>query len=215
MNKRAAGFTLLELMVVLIIIGTVLGVAIPRIDQALDVDLKSAMRKFGGAVKFTFNEAVIRQSMLRLNVDMDTEEYFLSVLAVNNQTGEFVEMPSEFVNHEKLPDGVFFRDIQTPHNPDKTSVGQEFIVAYPTGYVESGVVHIGSRDGRMFTLQVKPLTGKVIILDGDIDFANLSPLTVQSNGTTTTNAFTGSGGWGKGKGKNQGSSSSSGSGTSQ
>jgi hypothetical protein len=206
MKKRSAGF----------IIGTVLGIAIPRIDQALEVDLKSSLRKFGGAVKYSFNEAVIRQTVLRLNVDLDTQEYYLSVLAVNNQTGEFVELPSEFVDHEKLPDGVFFKDIQTPHNPDKTTVGQEFIVAYPTGYVEPGVVHIASRDGRVFTLQVKPLTGKVIILDGDVDFANLAPLSVQSNGTTSTNAFAaGNGtGWGKGNGKKS-TSSGSGSGTSQ
>jgi len=206
MIKRTAGFTLLEILVVLIIIGTVVGIAIPRLNDVFEVDLKSTIRKFAGTAQFCFNESVIRQTPIRLNLSFDSQEYYLSYLATNGSTGEFVELPSTFVDHEQMPDGVFFLDVATPHNPDKTSVGEEFVIFYPTGYVEPAVVHISTRDGRVWTLLFKSMTGKVVVYDRQIDFMDLQNNVIQPTGTTSAN------GNGSGWGRKKKSSSSSGSG---
>lgn len=182
MRQRSAGFTLLEIMVVIIIIGTVMAIAIPKMNDLFEVNLKSTIRKLAGAIQFCFNESVIKQTPLRLNFDLVTGEYWLSYLAVNGQTGEFVDAPNEIIEHEQLPSGVFIKDMATPHSPEKRSEGVDFISFYPTGFAEKAVLHLASRDGRVFTLVVKSMTGRLTVYDREIDFVDLGP---QVAGTTS------------------------------
>jgi len=173
---RRRGFTLLELMVVLVIIGTVMTIAIPRMSDMFEVTLKSAMRKLAGAVQFCFNESVIKQTPLRLNFDPLTGEYWLTYLATQGNTGEFVVAENDVFEHDQLPNGVFFIDIVTPHDIEKRVEGDDIYIGfYPTGFAERGVIHLGSQDGRQYTLLIKPLNGKVIVFEGYVDFADLSP----------------------------------------
>jgi general secretion pathway protein H len=187
MPRRAAGFTLLEVMVVLIIIATIMAIAIPRVNDLFEVNLKSSIRKLGGAIQFCFNESVIRQTPLRLNVNLDTGEYWLSYMTTQGSTGEFLEVPSDIVQRERLPEGIFFKSLTTPHNLEKRTEGEDFITFFPTGFVEATVLHLGARDGRAFTVLVKSLTGRIAVYDREIDFADLGP---QVGGAGTTAGLT-------------------------
>jgi prepilin-type N-terminal cleavage/methylation domain-containing protein len=175
MRQRSAGFTLLEIMVVIIIIGTIMAIAIPKMNDMFETNLKSTIRKLAGAVQFCFNESVIKQTPLRLNFDLVTGEYWLSYLSVNGQTGEFVDTPNEMFDHQKLPSGVFLKDMATPHSQEKRTEGTDFISFFPTGYAEKAVLHLSSRDGRVFTLVVKSMTGRLTVYDREIDFVDLGP----------------------------------------
>jgi type II secretion system protein H len=167
---RNRGFTLLEMMVVIIIIGTITAIAIPRMSDMFEVNLKSAMRRIIGTAQFAFNESVIKQTPLRLNFSPETGEYWLSAMVTSGDTAQFVEYPSDIAKPQWLPDGVFFTDIVTPHDSEKRTDGDDiFLTFFPTGYVERGVIHLSSTDGRQFTLVVAPMTGKITVLDGYID----------------------------------------------
>jgi prepilin-type N-terminal cleavage/methylation domain-containing protein len=181
MRHRSAGFTLLEIMVVIIIIGTIMAIAIPRLNDMFEVNLKSTIRKLAGAIQFCFNESVIKQTPLRLNFDLATGEYWLSYLSVNGQTGEFVDMPNEMLDRQQLPSGVFIKDLITPHSQEKRTEGVDFISFFPTGFAEKAVLHLASRDGRVWTLVVKSMTGRLTVYDREIDFVDLGP---QVGGTT-------------------------------
>jgi len=173
---RRRGFTLLEIMVVILIIGSVMAISIPRINDAFEVNLKSSMRRLQGAITFAFNESVIKQTPLRLNFDLATGEYWITYLMVQGNTGEFQQVDSEFTRRQRLPEGVFFTDVVTPHDTDKRTEGEDIYIGfYPTGFVERAVIHLASHDGREYTLLIKPLTGKVTIYDNYIDFVDLSP----------------------------------------
>jgi len=174
-KSRAKGFTLLEMMVVIIIIGTIMAIAIPRMNDMFEVNLKSAIRKLGGAIQYAFNESVIKQTPLRLNFDLVQQEYWISYLSVSGETGEFLEIPSDLVQRQQLPDGVSFMDVITPHDIEKKTEGDVFINFYPTGFAEKGVIHMTSNDGRQFTLLVKSLTGDITVYDRYIDFVDLVP----------------------------------------
>ncbi len=173
---RQRGFTLLEIMVVILIIGSVMAVAIPRVNDAFEVNLKSSMRRLQGAITFAFNESVIKQTPIRLNFDIPTGQYWITYLMVQGNTGEFQQVDSEFTQRQRLPEGVFFTDVVTPHDMDKRTEGEDIYIGfYPTGFVERAVIHLASRDGREYTLLIKPLTGKVTIYDNYVDFVDLSP----------------------------------------
>jgi len=164
------GFTLLEMMVVVIIIGTVVAIAIPRMNDMFEVNLKSAMRRLIGTVQFAFNESVIKQTPLRLNFTPETGDYWLSAMLTSGDTGQFVDYPTDVVKPQQLPAGVYFTDIVTPHDSEKRTEGDDiFIGFFPTGFVEHAVIHLASDDGRQFSLVIAPLTGKVTVLDGYVD----------------------------------------------
>jgi hypothetical protein len=148
----------------------------------------------GGAIQFCFNESVIRQTPMRLNFNFETNEYFLSYLNVSGSTGEFIEMPSDLVPRQQLPDGVFIKDVVTTHSLEKKTEGEEFINFYPTGYVEPAVIHIGARDGRIWTAQVKPLTGKINVFDREVDFVDLNPPTGTNRSSSSSGGLSSSGG---------------------
>jgi len=175
MKSQRAGFTLLEVMIVIVIMGMIAGIAIPQMNNMFKVNLKSSLRKLSGAILFCFNQSVIKQSSLRLNFDLDTGEYWLTYLVVRGSTGEFMEVPNDIFNREKLPPGVFFKDVLTPHNIEKQTEGEEFISFFPTGFVERSVIHVTTQSGEIYTLVIKPLTGKTVIYDREVDFVDLAP----------------------------------------
>ena len=167
---RNRGFTLLEMMVVIIIIGTIAAIAVPRMNDIFEVNLKSSIRRMIGMIQFAFNESVIKQTPLRLNFSPETGEYWLSAMLSSGDTGQFVEYVTDVVKPQQLPEGVLINDVVTPHDSEKRTDGDDiFIGFFPTGFVERGVIHLSSRDGRQFTLVIEPLTGKVNVLDGYID----------------------------------------------
>lgn len=173
---RDCGFTLLEMMVVIVLMGLIAALAIPRFKDIYEVDLKSSMRRLSGTIKFCFNEAIIKQATMRLNFDIATGTYNYSILLTDPDAkiGEFVEIPSMVAEPGILPDGVFFVDILTPRSPEKQIDGETNILFFSTGYAEKAVIHLGDRKGRRYTLLVKPLTGGVRIFEGYIDFAELN-----------------------------------------
>jgi len=173
--RNGKGFTLLELLVVLVVIGTVMAVALPKFSDMFEVRLKSAMRYLIGTVKFCFHESIIKQVPIRLFFNIEEGTYYFAVLAQSAEnTGEFVALPSNFAAPRKLPDGVSFIDVVTSHDVEKRTEGDDiFIEFYPNGFAEKAVIHLGDEYGRQYTLMVKPLTGDVEIFDDYIDFSTL------------------------------------------
>jgi general secretion pathway protein H len=171
--KEGRGFTLLEVLVVLVLMGIVAGIAIPRFKNLFEVELKSSMRRLAGTIKFCFNDAIIKQATIRLNFDISSGTYTYSMLVTDpdSRIGEFVDMPSPFTETEQLPQGVYFKDILTPRSIQKMEDGETYIMFYPTGYAEKAVIHLADAHGRVYTMLVRPLTGGVKIFEGYVDFA--------------------------------------------
>jgi general secretion pathway protein H len=70
---RNKGFTLLELMIVLAIIGAVVSLAIPQIGNRNN-QLKAAVRRFNVVAKQLRNSARLKNVTYRLAIDMGTDE---------------------------------------------------------------------------------------------------------------------------------------------
>ena len=171
--KPVLGFTLLEIMIVLAIIGAILAIAIPKFGSVFETNMKSAIRRLTGTVKFCFHEAIIKQSVLRLNLDPVTGEYWPTILVMTGDgTGQFMGADDELIKRAQLPGGIRFMDIVTPHDTFKKEEDAAFITFYPTGYVERTVIHLIDDEGRRYTLVLQPLTADVEILDGYVDLVD-------------------------------------------
>ena len=160
------GFTLIEIVVVIFLVGVFFLVAIPKFKDITEVNIKSASRRLTGTIRYLYSEAVFKKRVYKLVFDIDTSEYWVEVIEGN----EFVAPADTFLQRKRLPVGVFFKDITTQRSLGKTEKGSgEFILFMPTGFVEPAVIHLATEDGQAYTLATKPYTGGTIIFDEYIE----------------------------------------------
>ncbi len=168
MNENR-GFTLIELSVVIFILGLFLLVAVPRFKEITEINIKSASRKLSAVIRYLCSEAAFKKRIYRLTFDIDRNEYRVEVIEGN----EFV-VPRDPMLQKiwKLPKGVYFKDVITQRSLGKTLKGRDdFILFFPTGFVEPAVIHLETENGINYTIATKPYTGGTIVYDRYVEFA--------------------------------------------
>lgn len=164
---RRDGFTLIEILVVTVIIGSFLLIAVPKFQDITDVNLKSTSRNLSGTIKYLYSEAVFKKNIYKLAFDLDNDEYWIEYLDGN----EFQKTIDPVLKKRKLPNGVYFRDIYTERSQGKVDSGSDiFILFLPTGFVEFAVIHLETDDREVYTLVTKPYTGGTKVYDEYLDF---------------------------------------------
>lgn len=168
------GFTLLEILVVMLIIALIMGIALPRFGALLGSRIKSDMRSLVGAVEFAFFLANSQKKPVRINYDVQSGKYWLSMLQIVDEeknVGEFVDFTDK---KKQLSSGVKFVDIFIAHS-GKVDTGIVFTLCTPQGYCEPTTIHLRDDSEHDFTLRLKPLTGEVTIYQGYRDFVEFNP----------------------------------------
>ncbi len=166
-SARQAGFTLIELAVVIFIMGLMLTLAAPYAGVLRDAQLKSTARRLAGRATFLYVQANTQKLVLRLNFDLKGNRYFVTWLdpyALNPQFLPYARPGGEAI---VLPAGVRVRDVIVADGNGKrgTFVGCNF---YPQGFADATVIHLVSSYGKVMTLSLSPLTGRVEIIGDDV-----------------------------------------------
>ena len=160
-----AGFTLLELMAVVFILGLVLTIASPRLEDISGVRVRSTSRKLASTIRYLYSLAIFDKSIYRLRFDFDNGTFATDKLV--GQT--FVPVEDPLLKHGRMPDGVWLRDMRVLGR-DEVVAGEESLLFFPQGYVERAVLHLTNHSGDLvFTLVTKSFSGRVAIFDEDRD----------------------------------------------
>ena len=164
--KKNSGFTLIEILVVMVLLGSIIFIAVPKFQNLADVNLKSTSRSLSGTIKYLYNESVFKKNIFKLAFDLDSQEYWVEYM----EDGQFVESLDPILKRRRVPDGVVISDIFTERFQEKTDSGNEsYLLFLPTGFVDYGVIHISSSDDDVYTIETKPYTGGTKIYDEYID----------------------------------------------
>lgn len=167
MRRKSAGFTLIELVVVVFLIGAFFAVAMPRVLRTDDMNLRSASRGLVTTIRYVYSKAVFEKRIYKLSFDMDTGEYWTEFIEGN----QFRSAEDSASGVRKLPGGVFFNDIQTERTQGKIASGRDaFILFLPTGIVDSSVIHLRAGKDNFFTLSTNPYTGATKVFDEYVEF---------------------------------------------
>lgn len=164
-----SGFTLIELTVVIVILGIMLTLVIPRLGDLGEADLKRSARHLTSTIRFLRGESQARKEQYWLRFDVQGGRYWVEWGAeVKKQTGEttreFRRLQSEMGSEGSLSGNVTFRDVRVASHPD-----DPYILFSPNGWVEPAVIHLRDGEDRDFTLRVKPLMGDTELLEGYIE----------------------------------------------
>jgi prepilin-type N-terminal cleavage/methylation domain-containing protein len=70
----------------------------------------------------------------------------------------------------ELPGGVRFSDVSAEHLRDAVKDGKVEIYFFPMGFAEHALIHLQDEAGRVFAVEIEPLTGRTKIFDQRKDF---------------------------------------------
>lgn len=170
MTKKAVfldkkGYTLVELIVVVLLIGLVLTLAVPRLRNALLTDnLKGTARKMIGIINNLRNEAIREQRDYFLHLDLDANRFWVSY---GSMTDEERAVASE--EGSSLPPDIRIHDLWIK-GEGKMVEGVTRIMFARRGYTQKSAIHLSSEDGRELTLVLSPFLGKVKVINKYVDF---------------------------------------------
>jgi len=163
-TAAAAGFTLIELIVVLVLLGLMMGLAVPKFREAVLSDsLDATSLRLIGLVQDLRERAISDQVTYVLHLDIRKKTLWAFA---GNATAEEQEIAKE--RAFKLPDDVKIEDIWS------WSAGKLYdeatILFSKKGYIEQSMIHLEALDGRRLSLELTPFLGSIKIHDGYVDF---------------------------------------------
>jgi prepilin-type N-terminal cleavage/methylation domain-containing protein len=161
LNKQ--GFTLVEVLLVIVLIGVVLVLAVPSIrDNLIGDNLKKASRQFIGLERKLRGEAVRDQIDYILCLDLPNSAYW--VLA-SDMTPEKQDEIKKRPQH--LPSDVVILDVVGENNK-KQSADEAKIKFGKNNICSPAVIHLAHEEDRM-TIVINPFLGVIDIYDKYVD----------------------------------------------
>jgi len=190
-----AGFTLIELGLVLLILGAMLTIAIPRLGDRSYKHLESQARKLAVTIRYMRHAAILNGRTYRLVIDLDNAEYVAAVgerdgVPKDSQSAESAGDDSgdplggiadrseeEFltdwngpIQRVHLGEDLAFSDANLPLTTGKQFEGTTWVQFYPDGYVDVCVIHIDNGQD-VFTVYVdNPIMGRVNVTPGYLEW---------------------------------------------
>ena len=181
-SKGVSGFTLIEILLVLGIVVLVLSYGIPVISRVTGQNINTSARKFTALVRGVRTDAILLNTIYRLNLDLDKNTYFVENLKSaqlisessllskkqdpknKNTEADIGFTPSEkyFKEPKPLPSGVVFNGI-LKENEGLVKDGTAYIYFFPNGLNEKAILYLNYQSAKEggFSLLIHPNGGKV------------------------------------------------------
>ncbi len=165
LKTREAGFTLVELALVVLLIGLFSAMAVPMLTGFGQNSLDASARRLAGTVKYLFNESALSGRPYRLTYNLDRQFFAAKRLEEN---GELVEVAG-VGKKQGLKGDVRFKDIYVPGRGTFSS-GEVTTEIHPVGWLEETVIHLEEGETQKLTLRINPFTGVTEVFEGHKEF---------------------------------------------
>jgi prepilin-type N-terminal cleavage/methylation domain-containing protein len=150
-----AGFTLIELIVVVALMGLMLFFSLPRLQNNPFLnDTKKSSRWLISKVQILRENAVRNQKRYTLHFDLDSGRVWET-----NETMSAEDIESTVMDSYALPDDLRIVDIEYP-SKGKIYSGRAEIIFYKAGYTNKALVHMQDDDTYLSFL-IEPFLSKV------------------------------------------------------
>ena len=162
----AAGFTLLEITLVILIISVVLALTIPRFRDPGHAELMAQAHRLELTFKLIRSEAVLNNTAYRLNFDLDQQRYWVSPHeAAMVDLAQFASDIGSLAKGTRLTSAVSISDVSLPTLAGTVLQGQVYTVFYPDGTVDPTVIHLATSK-EAYTLWVDLMSSKLKVRPG-------------------------------------------------
>lgn len=159
------GFTLIELVMVMVIIAIAIGVVLPRMPNLTGTEMDRSARKIGMMTRLVRDRAVTLRRYYRLDIDLEGSR--MSALYFGPEENY---IDDDQVRSLTLPEPLYFRDVVTDRG-GKRIEGVAEVHFSPKGMIEPVVIHLADRDGNTLSILPDVLGGEIQMVD---DYVGLS-----------------------------------------
>lgn len=171
MPVRQRGFTLIELIVVLVIVGLVFGVAVPHLERLSPrYSMRAAARRIASDLEYIQSTSSFRQKTYGVRYDLgENVSYTIMPPEKDDVWIPFDKWPLS--TPKELPKLVEFRAVVLADNTVFEGEEVADIMLDPLGASGSHVVILEDTDGHVMSVKFNALTGTVDFLPGEVGFA--------------------------------------------
>ena len=160
--RSSMGFTLLEMLIALFLLGGVLAVILPRIS--FEEDLRSTGRKLVGLLRTFQGQAAIDQTPLRLYLDIDQGLYWMMVIEGKE---ERLPLDPAWKLPRPLPESIRLTEVAI--GQDKRMSGRVGVTFFPNGRIEPVTMYLMDDKSNLLGVAVDSLTGAIRVSDERFD----------------------------------------------
>ncbi len=160
-HRSGRGFTLMELMVVILILSVVAVLVFPKLSNNGEADLRSSARSLAAALRYLEDTAVSTKTAYRMWINLDD-----SSIRVSRVLPDGDEQPDDdvFFSDKLLADDVVISDVITSRL-GKVSAGEAQLDFTPMGLRELATIHLRSKKDRFYTVTAYPRNNRVKVFE--------------------------------------------------
>ncbi|MFV0438382.1 MAG: prepilin-type N-terminal cleavage/methylation domain-containing protein [Desulfopila sp.] len=159
------GFTLLEMLVVLVLLGILLVVSVPALRNAIvDDPLRSAARKMIGAINDVRQKAISGQQPYLLHFDLDENRLWVE----REEGGGETDRNPQVENLWQLPEEVKIREVWQKR-AGRTRDGVVEVWVSGRGYMDQTVIGLEDSRGNGLSLVAFAFLPEIEVHDGDYE----------------------------------------------
>ena len=162
--RPAAGFTLIEVTLVILIIGVLLSLAVPRLSLLGQARLDGTARRIATLISYLHDEAALRGRIYRLTLDLDRQRYDITVqrpYAADPDARRFTEQWDPYARSAQLPGGIRIVTVETATAAQLTGTASLYFL--PESNLEEVRIVLEEDGGERALLDLDPVTGQVEI----------------------------------------------------
>lgn len=160
--RVSAGFTILEMLIVLFLLSVIVVVVLPRIN--LDEDLSSTGRKLIGVLRTFQGLAATSQQPLKLYLDLDQGTYWMMLVEGKE---ERIPLDPAWKLPRSLPESIRFTEVSI--GEDKHFSGRVDVSFFANGRIEPVTMYLMDTKNNLLALAVDSLTGGIRVSDERLD----------------------------------------------
>lgn len=194
--KALRGFSLLELMVVMVLVALLVSITVPSLLSMGTANVRKSAMQIGGAMSEVYDRAALVGKTQRMVFDLDQKQFWVeekegeagdvmpelgyeaerkSAFKENKFEPKFKKVEGELGEPTKLSNDVIYYNVWAEGMDEPATKEQVHVYFFPGGFAQKAFVTIGFAEDKesLMAVSMSPLTGEISITPGEPDLQKI------------------------------------------